>query len=490
MEERGNAVMTPVTNAFPDGELGDAVELGAVDSRSVRVWVRQPGATTVSARLEVAGRPAVTASTSLSAETDWTGAVVLPLPEPAPAARFVCTVGSVQRHGWLAPLPETHAGLTFGFGSCHRPFRVVEDRIVPNEAAGIYPAILQDLRRADAAFMLLGGDQVYSDELEPISVRDKLPGDEQKPPPFEVALAAYRRISRGFLGQAGFRALREAVPTYCMWDDHDIFNNWGSRLEKTPLDLCLFQAASRAYCEYQHQRNPGGTIGPPPYQYTFRYGDIGFLVLDARGARDYEHGRLLGEAQWEAIRAYLAGDDARTIQTLFVVVTVPIAHVSRWLAKVFDGLPGKHGNQIRDRWCSDRFVRSRDSLLDALFDWEAAVPARQVFLLSGDVHAASAFTIRRKDGPGVIHQVTSSAMTSPHTIEQRILNTLAVRGANLFEPRFRFQFRRLVYANNYGLVRIVPLPGGGHRVGVTIRAWDAKRQRLRTAARLACVPRR
>jgi alkaline phosphatase D len=476
-----------MSGAFPDGELESAAELGAVDERSVRVWVRRAGSEQVCAKLAVEDGPSLTSSITLSADTDWTGAIDLVLPEPAPGQRFTVTVADQRRTGRLAPLPGTHAGVTFGFGSCHRPYRIEGGRVVLNEAAGIYDAIVEDLRRIDAAFMLLGGDQVYSDELPPISIRENLPGDEQHPPPFDVALAAYRRISRGFLGQAGIRALREAVPTYCIWDDHDIFNNWGSRLEKTPLDLCLFQAAGRAYCEYQHQRNPSGTIASPPYHYTFRHGDIGFLVLDVRGARDYEHGTMLGVEQWQAIQAYLAGE-AASVQTLFVVATVPIAHVARWMAKLFDDLPGRHGSQVRDRWCSANFVASRDALLDALFEWETAAPARQVILLSGDVHAASAFSIRRRDAPGIIRQFTSSALSTPHTLEQRVLNWLTVRGGNLFEPRFRFRRRLLHFPNNYGLIRVRPLADGGHHVSFTVRAWQPRQQRLRTAVRLACAP--
>jgi alkaline phosphatase D len=477
-----------MTNGFPDGELTDGAEAGAVDERSVRVWLRQPGAERVEARLEVEGRPPVAATIHLSAETDWTGAATLALAEPAPGHRFVCAVGPRRLAGRLSPLPGTHAGLVFGFGSCNLPFRAANGRVRVNRAAGIYPAIEAELRHENAAFMLLLGDQIYSDDVESISVRDHLSGDLEHPPPLDEALTAYRRITRGYLGQAGFRALRESLPTYCMWDDHEIFDNWGSRLEKTPLDRRLFEAAGRVYCEYQHQRNPAGCVGPPPYHYAFRHGDIGFLVLDVRGARDYEHGRLLGEAQWLDVQRYLAGDDAATLQTLFVVSSVPVAHVSRWMAKLFDDLPGSNADAVRDRWCSDRFVGGRNALLDLLFDWEAAAPARQAFFLSGDVHAASAFTIRRRDGPGVIRQLTSSALTTPSPPKQRLLNSIAVRFPNLFEPRFRFQRHLLSFRNNYGFVRVVPLPDGGHRVGFAVRAWQPARRRLETVGALVGVP--
>lgn len=474
---------------FPDGELEEAAEIGAVDSQGVRVWVRQPGAATANAQLWVRERPPIASATTLSPDEDWTGAIDLRLPAPAPDEPFVCTVGERRLGGRLAPRPGAHTSLVFGFGSCHRPYELNgEGRIVPNEAAGIYPAMVRDLRRADARFVILGGDQVYSDELAPISIRENLSGDEDHPPPFDEALAAYRRVSRGFLGQVGLRRVREAFPTYVIWDDHDIFNNWGSRLEKTPLDQRLFEAASRAYGEYQHQRNPGGTIGPPPYHYTFAYGDIGFMVLDVRGARDYEQGRLLGEEQMTAIQAYLTGEAAREIQTLFIVASIPIAHVSRWMAKLFDRLPGSGANAVRDRWCSAAFVSARDQLLAALFRWQTAEPARQVILLGGDVHAASAFTIRQRRGRGVIQQFTSSAFSTPHSKRDALLTQLAVRAPNLFESRWRFQRRLLAFANNFGIVRLKPLPRGGHRVEFQVRAWHPRSRTLRTAGRIVSTP--
>lgn len=474
--------------SFPDGEIDRAVELGAVDSCSVRIWVRQSDTPTIHAELFVDGQPFVSGDLALSAETDWTGALTLALPAAAPGAPFTCKVGTQQLTGRLAPAPNEHSGITFGFGSCHRPFLVEGDRVVLSPAAAIYPAMDQDLKQQRADFILLVGDQVYSDELAPISVRDHLSGDEQHPPPLNEALAAYRRVSRGFLGESGFRRLREDFPTYCIWDDHDVFNCWGSRLAKTPLDWRMFEGASRAYCEYQHTRNPGGAIATPPYNYSFRYGDIGFLVLDLRGARDYERGRLLGREQWEAIRTYLKGEDAATIQTLFVAASIPMAHVSRWMAVLFDKLPGKNGSAVRDRWCSAAFIDSRDELLDELLAWQAAGANRQVIVLSGDVHCASTFTIRPRKGGGLIQQWTSSALTTPDPLSQRTINRLAVKWPNAFEPKFSFQRRLLTFLNNYGLVSVEPLPAGGHRVTLTQRVWDPKAHQLNTAGQVVALP--
>jgi hypothetical protein len=476
--------------AFPDGDLDHAAELGAVDSAGVRIWVRDTASDTVRAELRVAGQPPVEETVALSAGTDWTGVLHLSPAGSAPGAAFTCVVGDRAFHGRLAPAPLAHSGLTFGFGSCNRPFLATrEGTVVRAPAAALYPAMCDDLKSQAADFLLLAGDQIYSDELAPVSVENGLSGDEDHPPSYEEALAAYRRVSRGFLGEAGFRRLREEFPTYCIWDDHDIFNCWGSRLAKSPRDHRLFEAACRAYGEYQHTRNPGGRIGPPPYHYTFRRGDVGFLALDLRGARDYERGQLLGHAQWQAIQEYLAGEDAATIHTLFVVASIPIAHVSRWMALLCDHLPGNNGNVVRDRWCSSAFIKGRDALLEALFRWQTGERYRQVILLSGDVHCASAFTIRQRSGRGRIEQFTSSALTTPDPLSQRTINRIAVRWPNAFERRFRFRRHLLTFWNNFGLVRATPLPDGGHRVSFTVRAWHPRQRRLTTVGQVLTVPR-
>ena len=109
-------------------------------------------------------------------------------------------------------------------------------------------------------------------------------------------------------------------------------------------------------------------------------------------------------------------------------------------------------------------------------------------MLSGDVHAASAFTIRQRRGRGVVRQFTSSALTHPHTPLQALANLVAVRAPNLFEPDFHFRRHLLVLGNNYGLVRVTPLPEGGHRVEFRVRAWQPRTRSLGTAGRLITRP--
>ena len=452
-------------------ELEDAAELGAVSDRGVRVWVRKPAATQVSVRLEVEGHLPVVASVQPAAETDWTAATELSLPESAPDRAFVCTVGERRLTGRFAATPGAHAGLVFGFGSCHQPFQEARDGSIHEHAgAGIYPVALEHLRGAEARFLLLLGDQLYSDALPSLNVQRGLV--EAASPSREELLERYRRVARLYFAQPGYRALREAFPTYCMWDDHEIFDNWGSHLTRSELDVRLFEAASRVFCEYQGLRNPGGRLGPPPYNFSFRHGDVGFLVLDMRGARDHARGLMLGAEQCEWLFASLRGELEREVQTLFVCAPVPVAHTARWLAKAFGKAPGMYGDSVRDRWSLDRFIEHRDTFLAELFAWQARSRERQVFLLSGDIHAANGYSIHERGGTGVLQQFTSSAFSVLPELEARMLNLVAGQAPNRFEPRWRFHRHFQCYENNFGTVRVEPLPAGGHRVTFQLMAWE------------------
>lgn len=473
---------------FPDGLLERAAELGAVTDRSVRVWLRQPGTAAADGTLHVDDHEAVHASVEVHAERDWTAALQFSLDGPAPGSAFRVEVAGEVRTGRLAPSPGQRTRLTFGFGSCNRPFELRDGEIRYHDAAGMYDAFTTDMERASASLLLLIGDQLYSDALEPVSVRAGYLSDPDWLPSIEETVRAYREITRGYFNVPGFRRLRERFPTLAIWDDHDIFDNWGSRKEVSALDRRMFEAAARVYAEYQGSRNPGPLRDAPPFHYTYQYGDVGFFVLDTRGLRDWNSGQMLGEQQWRDLIAYLDGPESAEIATLFLVSSVPIGHVARWMVELFEHLPGGFGDSVRDRWSAQAYRAQRDELLSRLLDWQRARPGRQAIILSGDVHVAASHTIRPARGSGKIDQFTSSAFTTPPDAYTRFSNILAARGANLFEPDWRIERHFICYANNAGLVRLTPLERGGHAVEFLVRAWDRQRQRLRTAARRIVTP--
>ena len=466
---------------FPDGELTDWLTFGAVTDRSVRAWGRQPGGPRQVA-LCLDGAPVAEATLRPEPERDHVGAADLVLPEPRPGAAFTIESGGVVRRGRLAPVPHRPAAFTFGFGSCHQPFkeRVVDGRLERHAGAGIYRRARKELAERDARFLLLLGDQVYSDAVANLSVRRLLARDETLTD--EELVETYRHLHRGYFNERGFRELVESFPAYLTWDDHDIFDGAGSLLHPTAFDDRLRRAATRAYVEYQHLRNPAATLADEaPYSYPFWYGDVGFFVLDLRGCREFEAGRILGDEQWRRLDAFLEEATARETPTVFIAASVPVVHASPRLMEILERLPTSTGRDIRDRWDVPTFRHEREALLERLFAWQAGRPRRQVAILSGDVHVGAAFSLRPRRGRGRIAQWTSSALSTPTGLQHVLANRLVTRLVRLGEDSLRVWRRGLVTTNNIGLVDVAPDPDGGHRLTFRSLAYDERRDVLREA---------
>ena len=395
---------------FPAGELATSAGLGAITDRSARVWLRCPDGGDQVASLRIEGEIVAQAILRPSADHDWIAAANLALDRPAPNTPFTLQVAGLSRPGQLAPAPGARAAFSFAFGSCHLPFqRRREGGLAVHPGVGLYPAMAHRVRARATRFLIFLGDQIYSDGIPRIDVRRDLKRRAETITDGEI-LDVYRHIYRGYFNEPGFRTLVEEWPSYFAWDDHDIFQGWGSRRVVDAFDRRLFRAAARAYREYQHLRNPGaGPDDPPPYHYSFWFGDTGFFVFDLRGVRDYPTGVLLGERQRRDFARFLEEAGDRQAATLFIVASVPIVHFAPGLVRLTEWIPGSHGSGMRDRWNAAPFAADRELVLESLFEWQAGRPERQVIVLSGDVHAGAEFQIRPRRGPGTILQLTSSS---------------------------------------------------------------------------------
>jgi alkaline phosphatase D len=346
------------------------------------------------------------------------------------------------------------------------------------------------LKTHQARFAALIGDQVYSDGVPHFNVREAFPDIENFASDQEL-LSFYRHIYRGYFAEKGILELLQTVPTYMMWDDHEILDNWGSEPDHSEVENRMFRAAATAFREYQHLHNPGaGMEDGPPYHFKFWYGDVGFMVLDLRSSRNYQASQVLDEAQWKSFDEFLAEATQCETPTLFIGATIPVIHFSPAMVNMLDWLPGSKGGNVRDRWDSDRFNQDRDRLLNCLFDWQSERPERQVVILSGDVHAGAAFRIRRKRGPGEILQWTSSSFTAPAGFFHDVFNTLGTALVNVGEQLRRVTREGVETLNNFGLVNVTPLGRGrGHEIAFTLYGYNPKRKTLVTRIRSFSRPR-
>jgi alkaline phosphatase D len=324
------------------------------------------------------------------------------------------------------------------------------------------------------------GDQVYSDAVSELSVREQMSKDPSVTD--EALVETYRHLYRGYFNERGFRRLSEEIPAYLMWDDHDIFDGWGSLLDQTAFDRRVYAAAERAFVEYQHLRNPGGELSArPPFGYSFWRGDVGFHVPDLRGERDFNKQRVMGDEGWARLDEFLAEASERRVPTVFLGVSVPVVHASPTLMRALEGLRMSYGRDVRDRWSVPAFAAERTKLVERLFAWQSAAKNRRVIVLSGDVHVGAAFAVSSRNGQGRFRQWTSSALSTPDGLKHILANQLITRFVRVGERELDVRRLGLATSNNVGFVEVTPRDDGGHDVKLTVHEYDARTGKLRVA---------
>lgn len=273
--------------------------------------------------------------------------------------------------------------------------------------------------------IIFAGDQIYADPIwmkhdaqdtfrgvTPAAIREKL-------------TQQYREWYVKSWAPPQIQAVMSSCPSIMMWDDHDIYDGYGSHDDDLgPTAQLYFESAKQAFREFQMSQNPA-PLDPnatTSFAFDFEYGDVGVLVLDGRSNRSYQRGHVLGDAQLRLVDQRLQALVAakRNLKHLFVVAGVPIMHAPVAAALgVFGILPGTEEpeDDLRDSWASPNNLGETRRLLLSLFNF-AKDSGTQVSILSGDVHVATIGAIesslprhRSADGtPARIHQVVSSGI--------------------------------------------------------------------------------
>lgn len=195
------------------------------------------------------------------------------------------------------------------------------------------------------------GDQMYADKLES-----------------NFAAFATKYESNWNIPQ--LKQLMQTVPTFMMWDDHDIKDNYykGSSERYKPARL--------AYELYVQQHNPAPLRKGDLY-YQFQAGDISFFVLDVRSHRSNPESpedagkSMLGAEQLTELARFLV-----CAPGTFKVIVTPVT-LSTWA-------------KGQDSWKS--YAIERERLLSFIED----EGIDNVLVLSGDQHWSAVFLHERE----------------------------------------------------------------------------------------------
>ena len=187
--------------------------------------------------------------------------------------------------------------------SCNDPFQA--DGKSTGAPWAMWERLEEDTRGDEKCrLLLLGGDQVYCDEIEK---RADGTGFIRKLETTRDASAVENQLRDAFIcqydkywGHSSFRKIHARVPSLAMWDDHDITDGWGSRLGsfegkeiKTSWQR-YFKVARAAFLAYQAVRNPD-PFTKNGYTSFLDIENLRFYLMDFRSERNSKKKQLWSE---------------------------------------------------------------------------------------------------------------------------------------------------------------------------------------------------
>jgi hypothetical protein len=336
---------------------------------------------------------------------------------------------------WRFTIPGRDDRPRIAYGSCNG-FSLPGDMRKIADKNALWRDVIAEHRRQPFHLLMMGGDQIYADQLW--DVVPELRRFNELPRGRRIRKAAggslRRSLEQFFLAtyrdRFGPDAVAEAfasIPTLMMWDDHDIFDGWGSystEEQSSPVFQAIFAVARSAFALFQLLSDPDDAGWPRlPNQQAFnallRFGTTGILVLDLRSERSQQ--QILSLESWNAVFAAIDAVGADELRHLLVMSSIPVLHPDMsFLERGLGLVPGMQGieDDLHDQWVSYNHKTERLRLIHRLLNFSEAKGTR-VTILSGDVHVAATGVIESARRPlryvnaAAINQLTSSAIVHP-----------------------------------------------------------------------------
>jgi len=341
--------------------------------------------------------------------------------------------------------------------------------------------------------LLMGGDQIYFDSIwEDVKSLKQWVGMSRKDQlKFKMNAALEQEIESYYFELYAKRWLPDTrrdwgkglpnldaadamsrIPTVMMWDDHDIFDGWGSyspEMQHCSVFQVLMRCARQAFWVFQlqhafedlppllaqQQRVNISKQDPqfepiewsvkladdplalpfldkqPGFSFAHHIGPVSLYVGDLRTERSRT--QVLGERSWKAMQDWLdtlrdgkPAHPGSKCQHLIFMSSVPVAHPKLSLAEGLldtfgqDDVLDSNADDLKDHWSHGDHEGERKRLLETLTR-VAEKKFLRVSIASGDVHVAAWGSCYRRDIPPTsnwaqVQQFTSSGVVHPSLI--------------------------------------------------------------------------
>ncbi len=280
-----------------------------------------------------------------------------------------------------------------------------------------------------------GGDQLYADELWESRRAPSIAAWSELDRKQRIKRAAgprlhgqldrfYEDLYLRHWNQEEMSLMMASIPSIMMWDDHDIFDGWGSYprdLQTCPVYKAVFGAARKYFELFQIRSNANTALlngGSGHYSFGIRFRGYGILGLDNRSNRTDKV--VMNAQNWSDVKNWLSANSGRH-RTLLVLSAVPVVYRDFGRSEtILELTPWEEelSDDIRDQWRSKHHEGERMRLIMNLLNFRTrSQPSDgKTVILSVDVHVGCLDVIRDQRNPLAtrrIYQVVSSPIVHP-----------------------------------------------------------------------------
>jgi len=335
-----------------------------------------------------------------------------------------------KRKSWSFHVPGQQESPKLAYASCNgfSSVKLVRDTKEPYK---LWKMLSEEHTTAPFSLLLMGGDQVYADGLWESNQNPILKAWSHKSREDQIKTKLTKALSKeldGFYGQlyidawgidSNMALMLASIPSVMMWDDHDIFDGWGSY----PNDFLecdvykeIFKKARKYFELFQIRSLKNNNLlnkAGDHYALGLQFGDFAILAVDTR--RDRTMNQIMSDKQWVDVKNWLDNSKNNGIKQFLSLVSLPLAY--RDFALIDQALQGSPWHEeleddAHDHWTVKSHQGERMRLIRHFLDFTHEHTCKSV-VLSGDVHIGALGLIRDKTLSVEMTQVVSSAIVHP-----------------------------------------------------------------------------
>lgn len=336
-----------------------------------------------------------------------------------------------KRNEWVFHISGSDEKPLLAYASCNG-FSSLDLRNKTEDPYRLWHNMAEKHQDTPYSILLMGGDQLYADSVwNDVAILKKwgeLPRSEKirrsaSKQLIEQLEHFYERLYRDRWADPKMSLMLASIPSVMMWDDHDIFDGWGSYpddLHSCPVYQAIFTVARRYFELFQIRSNKNQSLlnrTAGHYAFAFKFRGYHVLAMDNRAERTLT--QVMSKQQWDDITGYItervdSGD-------LLVLSAVPVVYRDfSFTETAFDSTPWEEEltDDLNDHWRAKEHQGERARLIMRLLEnanYRQRDGKQRTVLLSGDVHIGCLGVIndKRSGMDAKIHQVVSSGIVHP-----------------------------------------------------------------------------